>query len=103
MPLANRHQRLCVCQRPDAMGSWTQPVRYTSLTQLGVDLSKAALEPMPQGDTTPSRRKNGAGCAGRTRSASSLTPQKSPSEDDAHDDAVHLCPRSVSVLPSHLA
>ena len=39
---------------PDAWDHGRNPVRYTSLAQLGIDPSKVTLKPMPQGDTTPS-------------------------------------------------
>jgi len=36
---------------PDAWDHGRNPVRYTSLAQLGIDPSKLKLEPMPQGET----------------------------------------------------
>lgn len=39
---------------PDAWDHGRNPVRYTSLAQLGIDPSKVKLEPMPQGDMSPS-------------------------------------------------
>jgi hypothetical protein len=39
---------------PDAWDHGRNPVRYTSLAQLGIDPSKVKLEPMPQGDAAPS-------------------------------------------------
>lgn len=42
--------------RPDAWKHWRNPVRYTSLSELGIDLAGVKFEPMPNFKERPSKR-----------------------------------------------
>jgi len=42
--------------KPNVWHHWRNPVRYTSLSELGIDLADVKFEPMPNSETRPSKR-----------------------------------------------